>query len=150
MTLTRETSEFRVLPGLPIFSRADFQPVISYLCCDSWAAPNRHLTSGPKRSYFSFFRATVLVICINCVESGIDTVARKGAAPNCFNVTAKQDGVTRWTLRPEERAVLLRHPHAGHSAPIVQTLRFARKIREQRSQLVYLLPTRSRSDGRDT
>jgi hypothetical protein len=39
---------------------------------------------------------------------GVDTVALQGSCPELFNVTAKQDGVTRWTLRPEVRAVLRR------------------------------------------
>jgi hypothetical protein len=39
---------------------------------------------------------------------GVDTVALQGSCPELFNVTAKRDGVTRWTLRPEIRAVLRR------------------------------------------
>jgi len=39
---------------------------------------------------------------------GIDTVALQDSCPELFNVTAKRDGMTRWTLRPEVRAVLRR------------------------------------------
>lgn len=39
---------------------------------------------------------------------GIDTVALQGSCPELFNVIAKRDGMTRWTLRPEVRAVLRR------------------------------------------
>ena len=39
---------------------------------------------------------------------GVDTVALQGRCPELFNVAARRDGVTRWTLRPEVRAVLRR------------------------------------------
>lgn len=39
---------------------------------------------------------------------GIDTVALQTSCPELFDVTAKQDGMTRWRLRPEVRAVLRR------------------------------------------
>lgn len=39
---------------------------------------------------------------------GIDTVALQGSCPELFNVTARRDGITRWTVRPEVRAVLRR------------------------------------------
>lgn len=39
---------------------------------------------------------------------GVDTVALQGSCPELFNVIAKRDGMTRWTLRPEVRDVLHR------------------------------------------
>ena len=39
---------------------------------------------------------------------GIDTVALQTSCPELFNVAANRDGRTRWTLRPEVRAVLRR------------------------------------------
>src|SRR6516225_8181832 len=50
--------------NLRFISTCDFLPVLWLV-----GRQNRHLTSGPKRSHFPFFRATVLVICINCVSS---------------------------------------------------------------------------------
>jgi len=39
---------------------------------------------------------------------GVDTVALQGSCPELFTVTARRDGMTRWTLRPEVCAVLRR------------------------------------------